>query len=229
MRKLIFIFFLLLLAIGFSYVIRSDPGYVMVSYHHWIVATSLWVSVATVLLAFFVLYFLIRSFKNIADIPAVLSRRRTYRRAQHYQKYMEKGIGALIIGEYKIAEKFFLKLTDLNDSYTHYLLVAKTANQLRDYKKRDAYLEKAFALGDEHHFEIALAQAQWYLQSDQLDEALVILKKYYQQAPTNSIILTSLKNIYLKTHDAQSLNTLLPQLKKQKLISSDEMKMLVRV
>ena len=68
MKKLFLLFVVLLIAIGLGFLIHQDPGYAMVSYEHWVVATSIWVAVATVLIAFFVFYYFLRFFSTLFSI-----------------------------------------------------------------------------------------------------------------------------------------------------------------
>ena len=114
MKKLFLLFFVLLLAIGLGFLIHKDPGYAMVSYQHWVIATSIWVAAACLLLAFIVFYFLMRVITNIFAIPKMLARRRKFLNAQKYRKYMMLGISMLANGNHKKAEKYFLKLKKCN-------------------------------------------------------------------------------------------------------------------
>src|SRR5688572_27510277 len=103
MKKLFFIFILLLIAIGLGFLIHKDPGYVIISYQDWVVSTSFWVACVTTLLSFFIVYFLIRLVSNIFAIPKMLERRRMFHDAQKYQKHMTQGISELIMGDFRNA------------------------------------------------------------------------------------------------------------------------------
>lgn len=223
MKKLFFIFVVLLAAVGLGFLVHKDVGYVMVSYQNWVVTTSIWIAAMTLLLTFFVLYFLIRLLKNIFSIPTMLRRRSIFRNAQKYQKYMTQGIAELTVGDFKKAEKHFLKVTELNNSYVNFLLAAQAAQAQNAIDRRDHYLQLAFQFGQDATFSISLTQAQFFMKSDQWDAALVILKSLHQQAPKNPLILSALKIIYLKTYEWEPLKLLIPQLKKQKLISAEEL------
>lgn len=225
MKKIFFAFLVLLGAIGLGFLIHQDPGYVMISYQQWIIATNIWVAVATLILAFFILYFFVRLLKNIFGLPEFFARRKQKRYAKKYQLHVAAGLIDMALGKCDHAEKHFEKMiryTAAND-VSGYLLAAKAAHDEKQFAKRDGYLQKALLINPDAHFAIELSQARFYLASDQLDDALLLLKKLYQQEPKNALILSALKTIYLKSHDTQSLHTILPQLKKQKLISLAEM------
>jgi len=194
----------------------------------------LWVAAVSLIIAFVVFYFIVRVFKNIAGIPAAIKRRKKLVCAQEYQHDIMHGVVELAKGElknFKKSEKYFLnaaeiadksKSVDKNNRYANYLLAAKAAHWSRDYHSRDRYLKTALTINPEARFDIELSQAQFYLDSDQVDDALIILKRLYQQEPKNYLLLKSLKLIYIKTHDVQSLKVLLPQLKKQDLLTEQE-------
>lgn len=222
MKKLFLIFVLCLIIAGLIFFLHNDPGYAIISYRTWVISTSFWVAISSVILLFFILYFAIRFVSAIFSIPKALKRRRAFRHAEQYQQHMTKGIAELITGDFKNAEKYFLKIAETSESYVDYLLAAQAAQAQQAFDRRDQYLQKAFLFGKDATFAISLTQAQFFLKSDQWDLALPILKSLYQQAPKNPLILSGLKTIYFKSREWESLKLLLPQLKKQNLISQNE-------
>lgn len=224
MRTLICLFILLLIAVGIGYLIQQDPGYMIVGYHHWTIAMSVWVGLFLILVAFVVIYFLVRLFQNIKHIPNYFAKRRVLLNLQRYQKYTTTGIADLAMGNFRQAEKKFVKLVRKNPQYTTYLLAAQAAQLQQAYARRDEYFKQALHLSKDDAFTISLTQALYNLQADQTDEALVLLKQLYKTDPKNHLLLNGLKTIYFKRQDWQSLQMILPELKKQKLISADESK-----
>lgn len=113
MKKLFLLFIVLLMAIGLGFLIHKDPGYAMVSYNHWVIATSIWVAGGCVLLAFIIFYFLMRFIITIFTIPKMLARRRQFLNAKKYRQYMMLGIALRASGDPKKiakANQYFLKL-----------------------------------------------------------------------------------------------------------------------
>lgn len=223
MQKLFFLFLLLLAIVGLSYLMHQDPGVTMISYQHWMIATSIWTAAGCVFIAFFIFYFFIRLISNIFSLPAWLARRRKNNNAEKYRKYLSQSVIAIASGDYKKAEKAALKAgTEYDTAYTNYLIAAQAAQAQQAFDRRDAYLEKALECGKEEAFAISLTQAQFFLQSNQYDDALFILKRLYKEAPKNALVLNALKIIYLKNKDTESLKLIMPQLKKLKLIADNE-------
>lgn len=110
MKKLFLLFFILLIAIAIGFLIHEDPGYVTVSYKHLMIATSVWVAAACILLGFIIFYFIMRVITNIFDIPAKLARHKQLSESKKYKEYMMLGISELANNNHKKADHYFLKL-----------------------------------------------------------------------------------------------------------------------
>ena len=147
-KILLFILIILLAAIGLLLIIHQDPGYVVVSYNHWLMATSFWVAVVSLFLLFVFLYYLIRIFKNIIAIPKFLSRSKKLSNAKQYQAVIAEAMHAFTSGDYEDAEKYFVKSAkNAENPAENYLMAAQAAHLQDKIKTRDKYLEKAKSLG----------------------------------------------------------------------------------
>ena len=69
---------------------------------------------------------------------------------------------------------------------------------------------------------IGITQAQLQLSSNHLEQALATLQSLHKKFPRHAHILKLLKQVYTRLNDWQSLEQLLPKLRKQKVISEDE-------
>jgi HemY protein len=142
MKKLIFIFIFLAAIAAVLFYTHEDPGYVMISYQHWIIATSVWVAVATVLIAFFAIYFLLRTLHFFTSLPSVLRRRKKMARAKKFQAYLSQAVIERLLGNHKKAEKYFVKAANVGDDpASMYLLAAQSANVIHAIERREKYLE----------------------------------------------------------------------------------------
>ena len=221
MKKLLCIFIILLIAIGLGFLIQKDPGYVLIAYNHWIIATSFWIGLVTFLMVFIIFYFVVRVIKNTLAIPDFFSRRNTLIRAQKYNQWMTRGITELAIGNFKKAEKYFIKTSTLsNHSYVNYLLAAQAAQAQNKKDQRDCFIQKAFDIAGNSSFVVSLTQAQLLLQSQAYEAALAILIKLLPEQPKNNLILNALKAIYLQQKNWKALSIIMPVLKT--IISDNE-------
>lgn len=147
-KAVFYTFIILLAAIGLGFLIHRDPGYAMISYNHWVIATSIWTALAFIFILFVVLYFFIRLFKNAAALPEIFSRASKIRNATRYQELMSLAMIAATSGDYAAAEKYFLKsVKRTNMPASNYLMAADMAQRQEKIKTRDKYLEKAQGCG----------------------------------------------------------------------------------
>lgn len=143
-KALFYILIILLAAIGLVFLMHQDPGYAVIAYHHWVIATSFWVALATILITFLLLYCLIRLCKNIMALPKVISRARQLSHAKHYQEITSSAMMAFVMANYAGAEKLFVKSAKQADAPAAcYLMAAEAAHLQNKIKTRDLYLEKA--------------------------------------------------------------------------------------
>lgn len=151
MKKMIFIFLLLAAIVSVLFYAYSDPGYVMVAYQHWIIATSVWVAIATALIAFMAVYFILRTFHFFTSLPAVLRQRKKISRAKKFQSYLSQAIVDRLLGNHKKAEKYFVKAANVSeDPASMYLLAAQSANVIHAIERREKYLEQVLLLKPEY-------------------------------------------------------------------------------
>lgn len=151
MKKLFFMVVLLAAIVAIIFYAHNDPGYVMISYQHWIIATSVWVAIATVLITFFVIYFLLRTLHFFTSLPAVFRQRKKISRAKKFQSYLSQAIVDRLLGNHKKAEKYFVRAANVSDDpASMYLLAAQSANVIHAIERREKYLEAALLLKPEY-------------------------------------------------------------------------------
>ena len=144
-RFLLIVLTLLLVGIGLGFLMYQDSGYVLISYSHWSVETSLWMAIIISILLFLLIYLSIQAFY----FPLYLKRKfRQWSQEHRYQKVKtttESGIAFLIEGELNKAEGNFQEALKYDQkSFIAYLSAAYTANCELAYGRRDNYLESAF-------------------------------------------------------------------------------------
>lgn len=150
MRRVIFYFIILVLAIWVGLRIHADSGYVLISYGHWTIETSLWFALLALIITLSLIHFII-----------LISR---------------KGL----------------------------LLPSRLRNHLLNRKK-------------DHTYKIAtgLMQADEHMQNTQYEAAISTLKTVRTLAPKNLTALHKLSTAYDQLNDYDSLQGLLPEIKKQ--------------
>src|SRR3990167_7409881 len=157
MKKFIFIILLLAAIVAVLFYAHKDPGYVMISFQNWIVATSVWVALATLLIGFLTIYFLLRLFHFFTSLPTVLRQRKKLSHAKKFQSYLSEAIINRLLGNHKKAEKYFVKAANVSDDpASMYLLAAQSASVMHAIDRREKYLE--MVLSEKPAYQAAILQ-----------------------------------------------------------------------
>lgn len=188
-----------------GFLMREDPGYVLISWGDRAVEMSLWVALTVLVLAWLVLLLARRIWRAMRHL-------KPDRRAQGVQQ-LEKGILAFL--ELKLGRaKRFLARGERNSPlpWVNQLLLARIAQAEKDYPTGAAWLEKA----TEQHPNMELASGLLLVlsayESRQLDLALAHAKRLAQTHPDNPFVLRLLRDIYVRLEDWPELLQLQPRL-----------------
>lgn len=224
MTKLFFGFILVLIAVGLGFLIQKDPGYILISYNQWVIETSLWVAIATVLISFIILYFFLRLIKNTSLLGERWHQWRLTRRQHKMYKKTHQALCELVEGYWQKAEKHLLKAAELNnEKLIQYLAAALSANKQGAYERRDLHLQAALNAAPDSELAVILTQAQLQSDAKQWEQALATLNRLQEIAPKHPYRLKLLYSVYLNLHEWRKLCDLLPGLSKQAILPVDEL------
>ena len=224
MKKLIFGFIILLIAVGLGFLIHKDPGYLLISYANWRIETSLWVAVIAIILTFLILYFLIRLIHQTTTLSHKFKRWSQLRNERKARTMTNQGLCELAEGNWQHAEtKLSKAATNSNTPLINYLAAARAAQEQAAYDRRDDYLRKAHETTTGTALAVGLTQAQLQINSKQWEQALATLKHLNQITPHHKYVLKLLKRTYLELQDWSQLLMLLPALTKYKVLSTSEL------
>ncbi len=136
---------LLLFAAAVALVTAShNPGYVLLVYPPYRVELSLTLFLVLLMLAFAFGYGLLRLTFAIVQLPAYVRKFRMERARGKARKLLDDALNAFFEGHYAAAEKASARAMELGDtSVLHPIIAARSAHELREYEKRDAYLSAA--------------------------------------------------------------------------------------
>lgn len=223
MKKIVFLFLLLVFSIWLGIKIHNDPGYILISYQDWSLETTLWFGLLAILIIYFCLFFIFKLLNNTVSIPKRIRSWLERRREEKANRVSLKGLAELVEGDWKEAEKNLLKGTYKNNfSLINYLAAAKAAQKQNHFEDRDNYLRLAYQNAPSAKTAIGITQAQLQSEANQLESALATLEHLYQEDPKHIYILSLLKDIYLQLKDWLKLKNILPALKKHKILNSTE-------
>ena len=201
----------------------NDHGYVLIAYDEMTFESSLWgllllaiITLGLVWLAMIVFRLLLGTFSVIYPLSS------TARKAKA-RKLFDRGLAEFTKGHWRRAERLLGQAAHSGESpLINYLAAARAAHEAGNYEASANWLRQADSKAPGAEMAIGITQAQLQLASNHLEQALATLKHLHKKYPRHSYILKMLKQVYIRLNDWQSLEKLLPALRKHKVIKDHE-------
>ena len=223
MKLILLLILALVIASGLAYQVHLEPGYALLTYGHVSIETSLAVLLFVTLIIFIGFYFSLRALLTLKRSPKSISRWNQKRKTTRSQKEINKGLINSAEGNWQRSEKLLVKHAEQSDTpLLNYLSAAHAAQSQGAYNRRDEYLFKAGkALPDQIHA-IQLTRAKLQLAAGQFEQALATLQQLGTATPNHPIVLTLLMKTHLQLNEWEALYHLLPSIKNNRKIASQE-------
>jgi HemY protein len=184
MRGLLWLFVLAALAVALSLALRGNGGYALFVLPSWRVEISLNFLALLVTAGFALGYLLVRTVWHILRLPSHVRAFRGRRRADAVHAATLGAIQALFEGRFVRAEKLASKAIDLGAAPgLAGLLAARAAQRLRDFGRRDQWLERSKQGDGEWHVAQAMTKAEFLLDERRFDEARSVLRELHAHGP----------------------------------------------
>ncbi len=223
MIRMLFIFTLLLASVWMGVQLQHDPGYVLIAINKWTLETTVWVTIAALLLFFFFLHLFFSLFSWLLRTPASWRSWHAKHRVQQAQAKTRQGLIEFSEGYWQQAKNHLIKaLPDADTPLLNYLTAARAAQEMGDSTLRDDYLRQAQQSMPEATIAVELTQAQLQLANKQWEQALATLRHLQTLAPRHPYVLKLLMYLYQDVKDWPQLIALLPELKRNKVVSEQE-------
>lgn len=223
MMRLFIAFFILLAAIILGVQLNKDPGYVLIAINHWTVETTLWIMILGLILAFLIVYLVVRLCHKVTRAPKAMSRWHSKRLAQKAQAITRKGLIEYSEGYWDKAKNHLIQaLPNTDTPLLNYLTAARAAQKMGDSQLRDDFLREAQQSMPEAKIAVELTQAQLQLANHQWEQALATLRHLHDIAPRHPYVLKLLVQLYQEVRDWPQLIALLPSLKRYNVIELQE-------
>lgn len=225
MRKLLFLL-VIMMAVGgvLGLLMRQDSGYVLIAYNGTTIETSLWVLVAAIIVALFVLgwvkkilFIALRPSSSLSKITDNFAHKRA-------SKNTIRGMLELVGGNWRKAEKLLTNSAE-NVSYPliNYIGAAYAASEQEEHERSKALLRIAHQSTPEAEFAIGFAQSQIQIRQKHYEGALASLLRLQKLKPKHRQILKMLVAVYTKLKDWDALLNLTPTLKKEGIFDEENM------
>jgi HemY protein len=149
MKGLFWLIVVFAAAVAFVLFARVDSGYVLFFYPPWRVEMSMVFFAVAALASFMLLYFLFRLLGNTLRLPGIVGAWRLRRRRERAHAALAAALQAYYEGRYARAEKEAgVAFEDGPAPGVAALLAARAAHQMRDFERRDRWLERADGSGE---------------------------------------------------------------------------------
>lgn len=149
MRSLFWLVAVFAAAVALVLLARVDSGYVLFIYPPWRVEVSMVFFAVAVLVSFLALYLLFRLVGSAVALPSTVSAWRGRRRRERAHAALAAALQAYYEGRYARAEKeAAIAFENGPTPGVAALLAARAAHQMRDFERRDRWLERADGSGD---------------------------------------------------------------------------------
>ena len=136
-------------AVALVLLARIDSGYVLLFYPPWRVEMSMVFFAVAAIASFALLYFLFRVLGNTLSLPASVGAWRARRRRERAHAALAAALQAYYEGRYARAEKEAgIAFESGPAPGVAALLAARAAHQMRDFERRDRWLERADGAGE---------------------------------------------------------------------------------
>lgn len=209
--------------------VARHSGYVLIAYDSFRYESSLWATlgllVAVVLLALLV-RFVLRLVFTSGGVVNPWSRRN---RSRRIRLAIEQGQLDLAEGRWASAQRNLHRAAEAErQPLLYYLGAARAANEQGRSEDSDNLLERALERQPQAELAIALTHAQLQVDRGDTEAALVTLQAMHERHPHNVQVLRQLQRLYQQRGDWTALIRLLPELRKDKVLSAADLAELER-
>ncbi len=225
MKRTLFLFVLcLLLGAGIIHWTATQQSYLLIVVGKTSVEMSVWFALAVILVTLLVLWL---SYRIVMGSTRGLSSKlgRVFIGSKkRAAKQTSSGLLSFIEGNWRQA------LRQLNRSAEHadapllnYLGAARSAYELGDEQQANKLLAKAEETDPNAGLAVALSQARMQLMAKKYESCAATLERAKKLSPKHPVVLDMLRQVYVQLQDWQSLEKILPALRRQKPLSETEL------
>lgn len=208
--------------------IEYDPGYLLISYGHYTLESSLWIAIAVCIVLFVIVYGFFSLLRRAINSSAVFSDWLSGRHYRRSQQQTTRGLIAFIEGNWRLSRQILSRAATKSETpLLNYLVAARASHLLDDEKETRAFLKKAEETTTGASNAVGLTQAELQLGSGQLEQSLATLTRLRRSAGKHPYVLLLLKRVYEGLNDWQAVLALIPELKKYHVISDEKLDELV--
>jgi HemY protein len=184
MKGLLWLLAAFALAVALSLALRGNDGYALFVLPPWRAEISLNLLAVLLIVAFAAGYFLVRMAWHTLRLPSHVRAFRERRRDERGRAAVLGAIQALFEGRFARTEKLASEANDLGAARgLAGLLAARAAQRLREFGRRDQWLERAKEGDGDWHFARLMTAAELLLEERRFGEARAVLRELNASEP----------------------------------------------
>ena len=228
-RFYVIVFLLIAAAACIGLAIAEDSGYVLIAYKSFRYESSLWATLALLLVLWLVIWGIKLLVELVTASTGLVNPWSRRNRSRRTQIAIEQGQIDLAEGRWASAQKHLARAAEAErQPLLYYLGAARAANELGHYEESDNLLERALERQPQAELAIALSHAQLQMDRADTEGALTTLQAMHERHPHNAQVLRQLQRLHQQRGDWTALIRLLPELRKDKVLPANELAELER-
>ncbi len=168
-------------------------------------------------------YIWLDSTNKLWRMPAKVGDWQENRHQRLSEKYLSRGLMALVEGDWNKAEVYLIKGASHSQSpLVNYLAAARAAQQLGAVERRDGYLMQAYKDEPDADVAIGLVQAELQIKHHQTEQALATLTQLHDKKPKQDQVKSMLLHTYAELKDWDAMLELLPKVERAGILPREQ-------
>lgn len=215
------IIYLLLITLLIALLWQGD-GYLLIAYGTKTVEMTLWMAAIFVVAILFAIWAVKRVLAGSVELARYLRELFLFGSVERAQKRAASGMVNFLIGDWLEGRKKLVRtVSKVEYPLANYIAAARCCFEMGDESEAFRLLDQA-KKENESEVPISLIKARMLLAKGKAEEALVILKPLQISMPQHAAVLDVLHHVYFAQANWAALRDLFPQLRKAKVLSSQE-------
>lgn len=228
-RLLILLLVFLALGAAAAGLLRSDEGYVLLSFQGWVLETTATGFVIAVIALCAVLLLGWRLLAGTVSLPRSVREALERMREKRAHAAFVSGLGHLTAEDWKRAEiDLVRRAADHDQAQLNYLFAARAARAAGQSERCEQYLDLAAQNAPEGDVRVPLARAEMLREDGRADQAVTLLETLHRAEPKHRPVAALLCEAYADAGRWQPLQELLGKLERRKPMPAERWQALMQ-
>lgn len=224
MRVLLVALLAFLASIALGILIAKDAGRVVVMVGDWSMQTSTSVFAVALVLAVACAWLIARIVAGIFRLPRSFRLWTSRRRLHQSEALLARGLQAMLEGEWRLAERAFVKgAAHSRAPLIHYLYAARAAHKQGAAERRDRHLDRAGETGQDSLLAVGLTRAELELGEGRVEQAGASLRDLQARYPEARQVKRLLWEASRRLHDWGGALELLKELEPARTLPAEQL------